>query len=161
MSHPAADAGEQILADDSRLARWAGPMFVLFSLVLVPWTVYLALTLPGHQVVPYYRAAWVGFDVGLAVVLAGTGVAAARRSAALGPVAAAAGTMLIVDAWFDVMTSDGAGQRLVAVALALAVEGPLAGLCFWLSAHSVDLTERRLRLALRRRRPRGPAVRRR
>ena len=36
-------------ADDARLVSWAGPAFILFSIVLIPWTIYLGFNLPDRQ----------------------------------------------------------------------------------------------------------------
>jgi hypothetical protein len=38
-----------VLVDNARVVRWAGPAFVLFSLILLPWIVYLAYSLPGGR----------------------------------------------------------------------------------------------------------------
>ena len=121
-------------ADDDRVARWAGPAFVLSCLILLPWTIYLAYSLPARQVSPHYDVAWVGFDVMLLAALATTGYfALRRRSRYLATAASATAALLIVDAWFDVMTSP---RRQIAqsLALALLVELPVAMVCLWLSA---------------------------
>jgi hypothetical protein len=116
---------------------------------LLPWIAYLAYSLPSRQVSADYDVAWAGFDVMLLVALAGTGYFALRRSRYLATGAAAAATLLVVDAWFDVMTTL-PGQRLEPVALAAGVELPLAAVCVWLSLHTQQLAERRLVLLLRR-----------
>jgi hypothetical protein len=138
-----------ILADDAQVVRWVGPAFVLFSVIMVPWTIYLGYSLPARQDSPHYDIAWVGFDVLLLVVLASTGYFALRRSAYLTIAAAATATMLVVDAWFDIMTSP-RRQLPEAIALALLIELPLAALCAWLSYHTQHLEERRIVLLLRR-----------
>ncbi len=138
-----------VLVDNARVVRWTGPAFALFSLVLLPWTVYLASSLPSRQVSPDYDVAWAGFDVMLLVALASTGYFALRRSRYLATAATATATLLAVDAWFDVMTSP-PGQRAESVALALLVELPLASVCAWLSHHTQQLAERRVVLLLRR-----------
>lgn len=51
--------------------------------------------------------------------------------------------LLVVDAWFDVMTTPG-NQRWESILLAVAVELPLAAVCVWLSHHTEQLAERRL-----------------
>ena len=139
-----------VLADNARIVRWAGPAFILFSVVLLPWTIYLSYTLPSHQVSADYDIAWVGFDIMLMLVLASTGYFALRRSRYLAPAAAAMATLLVVDAWFDVVTSP-PDQRLLSIVLALLIELPLAALCVWLSYHSEQLAEQRVVLLLRRR----------
>jgi hypothetical protein len=91
----------------------------------------------------------------LLIALASTGHFALRRSRYLATAAAAAATLLVVDAWFDVVTTL-PGQRLEPVALAVLVELPLASVCVWLSLHTQQLAERRLVLLLRRG-PKGSA----
>jgi hypothetical protein len=41
---PAREPENAVLADNARVVRWAGPAFALFSLILLPWIVYLAYT---------------------------------------------------------------------------------------------------------------------
>jgi hypothetical protein len=84
--------------------------------------------LPSTQVSTHYDLAWVGFDIALALVLAGTAYAAYRESDLLGPLAAATSAMLLCDAWFDIVTST-PGERLEAVLEACFAELPLAALC--------------------------------
>jgi hypothetical protein len=146
---PAREPENAVLTDNTRVIRWAGPAFALLSLILLPWIAYLAHSLPSRQVSADYDVAWSGFDVMLLAALAGTGYFALRRSRYLATAAAAAATLLVVDAWFDVMTTL-PGQRLQPLALAAGVELPLAAVCVWLSLHTQQLAERRLVLLLRR-----------
>jgi hypothetical protein len=146
---PAHEPENAVLVDNARVVRWAGPAFALFSLILLPWIAYLAYSLPSRQVSADADVAWAGFDVILLIALAGTGYFALRRSRYLATAAAAAATLLVVDAWFDVVTTL-PGQRLEPVALAAGVELPLAAVCIWLSLHTQQVAERRLVLLLRR-----------
>lgn len=132
------------------VARWVAPTFIICSLVLIPWIVYLGFSLPTRQVSRHYDAAWVGFDVFELIALAATGLLALRRSRFLALPAAAAATLLVVDAWFDVLTSP-RHQMLESVLLAVLIELPLACVCGWLSYHTERLTERSIRLT-----PRAP-----
>ena len=147
---PAAPEAENaVLVDDARPVRWAGPVFALFSLILLPWIVYLAFSLPSRQVSADYDVAWTGFDAMLLAALVSTGYFALRRSRYLATAAVATVTLLVVDAWFDVVTAL-PGQRLEPVAEAVLVELPLAAVCVWLGLHTQQLAERRLVLLLRR-----------
>jgi hypothetical protein len=110
------------------LPRWVTPVLTLTALGLLPWTLYLTFSLPARHVSQHYDLAWVGFDVALAAVIAGTAWAAVRSSPWLVPLAAATGTMLLCDAWFDVVTS-GPGDLTEAVAEAVLAELPLAAVC--------------------------------
>jgi hypothetical protein len=151
---PAAEPGNAVLTDSARVVRWAGPVFVLFSAVLLPWTVYVAGSLPSRQLSPHYDVAWAGFDVMLLGALGCTGYFALRRSRYLAAAATATAVLLIVDAWFDVLTS-APGRWLQSVLLAVAVELPLAAVCVWLSYHTEQLAGRRIVLLLRRQRQAG------
>jgi len=146
---PVGESENAVFVDNARLVRWAGPAFALFSLALLPWTAYLAYSLPSRQVSPHYAIAWAGFDVILLVVLAGTAYFALRRSRYLATAAASAATLLVVDAWFDITTSPPGGQLMEAIVLAVLVELPLASLCVWLSHHTQQLCERRIVLLRR------------
>lgn len=129
--------------DESEVARWVAPAFILCSVVLIPWIVYLAFSLPERQISHHYGAAWVGFDVFELIALGATGYLALRRSRFLALAAASAATLLVCDAWFDILTST-RHQLLEAVVLAVVIELPLAGVCAWLSYHTERLAERRI-----------------
>jgi hypothetical protein len=129
----------------SLVVRWAGPAFLACSGVLIPWTIYLGLSLPSRQLSPHYNVAWVGFDVLLIATLGATGYFALRRSRYLAITAAAASALLVVDAWFDIMTSP-RQQIPEAIILAALVELPLAGVCAWLSYHTEHLAARGITL---------------
>ena len=43
--------------------RWAPRALLLLAALLIPWTIFLSVTLPRRQVVHHWDVAWVGFDV--------------------------------------------------------------------------------------------------
>jgi len=135
--------------DELEISRWVGPAFLFFSVVLIPWIVYLGLSLPSRQVSSHYDVAWVGFDAFELMALSATGFFALRRSRYLAVTAASAATLLVVDAWFDVLTSPGR-QVIQSIVLAVAIELPLAGICAWLSYKTEHLADRRLSVLPRR-----------
>ncbi|MBV9821799.1 MAG: hypothetical protein JO144_06095 [Actinobacteria bacterium] len=150
---PASDeVGNRVLVDNTRLVRWAAPVFGICAVILLPWIAIAAVTLPSHQLSENYDVAWAGYDVGLFLGLVGTALSALRRSRWLTIAASATGTLLLADSWFDVLTSPGGWDIAEAVAMALLAELPLATLCFWLAYHSQELAERRLVLLASRRR---------
>jgi len=112
---------------------WLVLLLGVVVVALFPWTVYLSTTLPERHVANHWDVAWVGFDVFLALALASTVFALAFWSPFLPVIAAVAGTALLCDAWFDVITAHPGNERAWAVSEALVVELPLAALCFWLS----------------------------
>ncbi|WP_017936402.1 hypothetical protein [Nocardioides sp. Iso805N] len=113
--------------------RWVPLLYLGVAAALIPWTVYLGLTLPQHHVISHYRAVWVGYDVVLILVLARIGWFAARRDPRVVLTATAGATLLVADAWFDVMTAATPGGRtgalLEAVLEAVLLELPGAVLC--------------------------------
>ena len=123
-----------------------GWLFTALAVLLVPWTAYLFLTLPTTARAENYDLAWGGFDVGLVVLLALTGGAAVRRSPWLAAVAGGTATVLVADAWFDVVMAQGGEARWVAVAMAVMVEVPLAVVCGWLAVRGQVLLARQIHL---------------
>ncbi len=113
--------------------RWSAPLFVLMGLALLPWTFWLTRTLPASHVSRHWNVAWAGFDLALATALLATALAAIRRSPWLQGSAISAGTLLLVDAWFDVLTSSTSSELAAAAAEASLVEIPLAILSFWIA----------------------------
>jgi hypothetical protein len=103
------------------------------ALLLVPWTIGLASSLPCRYVSAHWGIAWAGFDTALAAGLGLTGVAVLRRAAWLDRAAIATATLLAADAWFDVLTAGSAAAVAVASAEAVAVELPVAVLCIFVA----------------------------
>ena len=114
------------------LPRWIVLVLGTATVVLVPWILYLTFTLPSRHVTPHYDVAWVGFDVGLTVAFGATAWAVLRGSQWLVPSAAATGTMLCCDAWFDIVTSHVGSEMLQAIASAVFAELPLAAFCAYI-----------------------------
>ena len=111
------------------LPRWVTSLLFLVAIGLVPWILYLTFTLPSRHVTFHYDLAWIGFDVGLTASVASTAWAGFRGSRWLVPLAAVTGTMLVCDAWFDVVTSQSGGDMWEAIAEAALAELPFAALC--------------------------------
>lgn len=95
------------------------------SVVLIPWIVYLAFTLPDIYVAHNWTATWVGFDCLLVVFMAATAVLGYLRRQVLILTAFTTGVLLICDAWFDIMTA-GPNDMWLAIATALFGALPLA-----------------------------------
>jgi hypothetical protein len=117
-----------------RLRRPSLPVFLAAAaLFLVPWSVWLASSLPCRYLSQHWGIAWAGCDTALAAALALTGVAALRHAPWLDRAAVATATLLAADAWFDVVTSRGAAAVALATTEAVAVELPVALLCIWVA----------------------------
>ncbi len=96
------------------------------AVFLVPWTVYLGLTLPEHFDTSQWRVAWVGFDIVLLLCFAASVLLGMRRSRASVPMLAATAALLCCDAWFDVVLDWGGPDQWASIGTALLAEVPIA-----------------------------------
>jgi hypothetical protein len=119
--------------------RWAGGLFAALGLLLLPWALWLGYALPSSHVAHHWDLAWAGFDVVLSLSLLGTAWALLTYRPIGRTLAAATGTLLLADAWFDVVTASGDRERWLAVAFAAGGEIPLAVLCFVVAGASARL----------------------
>jgi hypothetical protein len=118
-------------------------LMVVSAVALVPWTVYLAISLPRAYIAYNWNATWVGFDVLLLVLMTATAVFGYLRRQMLVVTAFATGVLLIADAWFDVMTAHG-DERTWSVLSAIVVELPLAAVLIAGSMQVLRLVAARL-----------------
>ena len=112
-------------------------------LVLVPWIVYLGISLPKAYVAHHWDLTWVGFDVLLLLLLVATAVLGFLRRQLMVLTAFATAVLLVCDAWFDVMTSSD-HDRWLSLATAVLVELPLAVFLVLGSFQVLRLTAARL-----------------
>jgi hypothetical protein len=105
---------------------------------LLPWTAYLSVTLSSEHVTDHWDVVWAGLDLFEASSLIALFVAVVRRSRFVPMLAAVAGTALVCDAWFDVMTAGPGRDFHWALAEALLAELPLAALCYWLAFEATE-----------------------
>jgi len=102
--------------------------------LLVPWVLYLAVTLPEAPTSGAWRLAWVGYDVALGLSLAvSSWLIWTRRRAAVVSLAVSA-VLVLSDAWFDVCLSWGTSGQTWALVSAFALELPVALLLGWEAA---------------------------
>ncbi len=120
-------------------------VMTLASVVLIPWIVFLAITLPPSYVTSRWGLTWVGFDIGLMASLAATAWLAWRRYHALIVAALVAATLLSTDAWFDIMTSSSHADLGISIASAVLVELPLAILLFAVAYRLLQVAAQRAR----------------
>jgi hypothetical protein len=112
------------------------------ALLLIPWIIYLANKLPRRYIAAHWDLAWTGFDIVLLVTLAITAWAAWRRRQIVIIFSLVAGTLLICDAWFDIMTSHVGRDRTEALLSAFIIELPLAILLLTAAYRLVRLSAR-------------------
>lgn len=131
--------------------HWPAAILGLAAVVLIPWAITLGQMLPSRHVADHWDAAWTGFDVILALSLLATAYASLRRRDLVRGLAAVSGTLLLCDAWFDVLTASSGADLEIAILLAVFAELPLAMVCFLLAfGTSGALTRANARLAVRR-----------
>jgi hypothetical protein len=100
---------------------------------LLPWCACLGAMLPGTARAQNWQLAWVGLDGGVALAALGTAGWLTRGDPRAPLTAAAGGTLLLVDAWFDVCTSAPGLDRALAAVEAACLEVPLAAAAIWLA----------------------------
>ena len=88
---------------------------------------------PQVQTAHHLRVAWTGLDVSEVLALAATGFALQRRPAVAAVPATITGTLLLGDAWLNIIPSTGMALY-EGIGMAF-VEVPLAALSFWVAAH--------------------------
>ncbi|MFC5185425.1 hypothetical protein [Actinomadura harenae] len=110
--------------------------------VLLVWTVGMAFSIPPSEPrTVNWAVLWCGFDAIEIVVMAAAAWLVRRRDA-LAPMALSAlATLMVADAWFDIMTAR-SGYLPAAVSMAAFLELPLAAV---LTAFAVRLTRRHAR----------------
>ena len=122
-----------------RLVSGAAALVTVSAVILLPWTAYLATTLPPSISARHWPLVWIGLDAVMAVGLASTGVLACRRDRRVVLTATSTATMLFTDSWFDVCTA-GSGRSLVFALADMGVELGEAAAClvlgwlFWRDA---------------------------
>jgi hypothetical protein len=115
-------------------------------LVLAVWIGILEVKLPRLYRAGGWRAAWVGFDIGLLLVFAATAWAAWRRRQVLIICLMVLATLLCCDAWFDTTLDWGTRGFTVSLLSALLVELPLAVVALIGARRLLRLTIGRLEL---------------
>jgi hypothetical protein len=115
---------------------------------MLPWTIWLSSSLQPRHVTTRWDLAWSGFDSGVAVLFLATALAAYRRSPWVGVLAGATGTVLVTDAWFDVILESHADELRQSIALAIFLELPVAGFCFWIAQRTERFLAQALQQAL-------------
>ncbi|WP_287003610.1 hypothetical protein, partial [Gordonia sp. UBA7860] len=89
----------------SRIRRVRIGVMATGAIALIPWIVFLGLTLPVDYVAHNWSVTWIGFDVLLVAMMAATAVLALLRRQLLVLAGFTTGILLICDAWFDIMTA--------------------------------------------------------
>jgi hypothetical protein len=118
---------------DRRFARRRRLSLLVFMgccVVLAAWIGVLAVTLPRTYHLNHWRGVWVGFDVALLAAFAATAWASWRERQVLILCLTITGTLLLCDAWFDLILDLGTDEFWMSVLSAVVAEIPLALMMF-------------------------------
>jgi hypothetical protein len=107
--------------------------FALASCILVPWSIVVWQSLPAHHLDRHWNLAWSGFDISLVISLGLTSFLGLRKSGWVILPATIAGTLLLMDAWFDYLTAKQGWESGFSLVLAIFIEVPFALMAFWLA----------------------------
>lgn len=120
------------------IPSWATILFVVISLGLIPWTIYLSFALPQHHLSRNWDITWVGLDAALIGSLLATAILAKLKSIYMVMAAVIVGTLFLTDAWFDILSYHVASHGFYeAVGMAVFGEIPMAIMSFSLSVHAL------------------------
>lgn len=108
------------------------------AFLLVPWIGFMTVQWIGEGGKRDFDGSWIGLDAAElgGMLLVAKLIRLRHRTAS--PVAAATGTLLALDAWFDYMSAMPKLESLEAVAMALFAELPLGILLLWVAWRALD-----------------------
>jgi hypothetical protein len=115
-------------------------IIIACCIALAAWTGVLAVTLPRYYRSGGWRGAWVGFDIALLGALAATGWAAWRGRRVLIVCLIVLATLLLCDAWFDVVLDLRTPGFQLSLLSAIIIELPLAVLAIAAARRLLRLT---------------------
>jgi hypothetical protein len=111
--------------------RQAGLLIMMaVCLILAAWIGLLAVSLPLTFKINQWRAVWVGLDVAELIGFAATAWASWKQRQVIVFCMIFTGTLLICDAWFDIVLDYGTPNITMSVISAVFAEFPLAFLLF-------------------------------
>ena len=118
------------------LPSWASSLFIVISMILIPWTIYLSFALPAHHLSKNWDITWVGLDGIIILSLLSTGILARNRSIYVVISAIITGTLFITDAWFDILSYHWFSRGFnIALVMAIFGEIPMTIMNYSLAIH--------------------------
>ena len=115
------------------IPTWATLVYIAMSIVLIPWTIYLGTSLPVHYLSAHWDISWIGLDAAMVIAMLITGILAYFKSIWVVITSSVVGTLMFVDAWFDVISERRAIELHEAFFLAIFFELPIAITSFYLA----------------------------
>ena len=99
-------------------------LVILMVIFMVSWVIYLCITLPRTYEAQHWRMAWIGFDLALFVTLISTLRGFLKQKVVPIHFGFVSATLLFVDSWFDVVTSQ-KNERLLSFLMAIVIQIPV------------------------------------
>ena len=128
---------ERLIAGRLPARRLVAIGLVAIGLGMLPWLVYLAVSLPPSAQASHWPVVWTGLDAMEAAGLISTGLLLRRNDPRYCLTAIATAALLVTDAWFDVLTAPAGSGLLESAAMALLAELPGAVICAALGARGL------------------------
>ncbi len=123
--------------DDKKLRgvfpNWLIILYAAACGFLIPWIYYIDSFLPRRYITTHWDLAWAGFDIFLCSLFAITAFLAIKKSSWTAFTATILGTVIIIDTWFDVLTSYPGRDHKIAVLEAIFIEIPIALISYTLA----------------------------
>ena len=118
------------------IPAWSARLYVIISVLLIPWAVYLSFALPTHHLSRNWDITWVGLDAALIGSLLTTGILAKLKSIYVVLTSTITATLFITDAWFDILSYHAGSKGFnEAVTMAILGEIPMAIMSLLLAVH--------------------------
>jgi hypothetical protein len=136
------DTEQQSPARQGTNWKWDALLVVIIGgcIVLAAWIGYLIVSLPAFYRTGSWRGAWVGFDLAELAAFAATGWAAWKRRQILIICLIVLATLLLCDAWFDVVLDARTAGFLGSLVSALVIEVPIAVIAILVARRLLRLT---------------------
>ena len=116
---------------------WTSRLLTVAAVVVIPWVALLTAQLHGGATRRSLGSSWIGLDLIEIVGLLVVGSMLRRRHRATSPVAAATAAVLILDAWFDLMSSTPRLAYVQSLLLAFLIEIPFAVLLICVASQTL------------------------
>jgi hypothetical protein len=102
---------------DIYLPKWASVVYALLGIALIPWIILLAEYLPTKHIAQHWDSLWVGFDIMILLAIILTVYYVITKKIWVIISASALGTLLIIDAWFDILTARPGSEQRQSIAM--------------------------------------------
>jgi hypothetical protein len=117
--------------------RWVPRVFGAVAAGMVPWVIVLGRSLPETTEARHWPAVWIGLDLTVALGCATTARLFHRGDDRARLSAAAVAALMVMDAWFDVLTAQ-AGAEFTQALVCAVPELAMAGLCTWVALRTAE-----------------------